>query len=134
MNSDAAPVLTMTDDDPVTRQIIGAAIEVHRGLGPGLLESVYEEVLASELAGIGLDVKRQVAVPIKWRGRELGQPLRLDLVVADSVIVEVKAIEEVLKVHKAQLLSYMRLAGIRKGLLLNFHVSLLRDGITRCSI
>jgi GxxExxY protein len=119
-------------DDPITRKIIGAAIEVHRGLGPGLLESIYEEVLAVEVAALGLEVRRQVAVPVSWKGRELANPLRLDMLVADSVIVEVKAVEEVLKVHKAQLLSYMRLADKRHGLLLNFHVPVLKDGITRC--
>jgi GxxExxY protein len=122
------------DDDPVTREIIGAAIEVHRGLGPGLLESVYEDVLSQEVAGRGLEVRRQVSVPLMWKGRELSHPLRLDLLVADSVIVEVKAIEDVLKVHKAQLLSYMRLSGKRRGLLLNFHVAMLKNGITRCSL
>ncbi len=122
------------EDDPVTREIIGAAIEVHRGLGPGLLESVYEDVLTQEVAARGLEVRRQVSVPIMWKGRELSQPLRLDMLVADAVIVEVKAIEDVLKVHKAQLLSYMRLSGKRRGLLLNFHVAVLKNGITRCSL
>jgi GxxExxY protein len=122
------------EDDPVTREIIGAAIEVHRGLGPGLLESVYEDVLTQEVAARGLEVRRQVSVPIMWKGRELSQPLRLDMLVADVVIVEVKAIEDVLKVHKAQLLSYMRLSGKRRGLLLNFHVAVLKNGITRCSL
>ena len=122
------------EDDPVTREIIGAAIEVHRGLGPGLLESVYEDVLTQEVAARGLGVRRQVSVPIMWKGRELSQPLRLDMLVADAVIVEVKAIEDVLKVHKAQLLSYMRLSGKRRGLLLNFHVAVLKNGITRCSL
>ena len=122
------------EDDPVTREIIGAAIEVHRGLGPGLLESVYEDVLTQEVAARGLEVRRQVSVPIMWKGRELSQPLRLDMLVADAVIVEVKAIEDVLKVHEAQLLSYMRLSGKRRGLLLNFHVAVLKNGITRCSL
>jgi GxxExxY protein len=122
------------EDDPVTREIIGAAIEVHRGLGPGLLESVNEDVLTQEVAARGLEVRRQVSVPIMWKGRELSQPLRLDMLVADAVIVEVKAIEDVLKVHKAQLLSYMRLSGKRRGLLLNFHVAVLKNGITRCSL
>jgi GxxExxY protein len=85
------------EDDPVTREIIGAAIEVHRGLGPGLLESVYEDVLTQEVAARGLEVRRQVSVPIMWKGRELSQPLRLDMLVADAVIVEVKAIEDVFK-------------------------------------
>lgn len=127
-------VMLKPEDDSITRVIIGAAIEVHRGLGPGLLESVYEDVLAQEIVARGLEVRRQVTVPLKWKGKELMHSLRLDLLVADSVIVEVKALEEVLKVHKAQLLSYMRLSGVRKGLLLNFHVAALRHGITRCSI
>lgn len=127
-------VMLKPEDDPVTREIIGAAIEVHRGLGPGLLEAVYEDVLTQEIVARGLEVRRQVTVPLRWRGKDLVHSLRLDLLVADSVIVEVKSVEEVLKVHKAQLLSYMRLSGIRRGLLLNFHVAALRHGITRCVI
>jgi len=127
-------VLTAPDDDPVTRTTIGAAIEVHRVLGPGLLESVYEECLAEEMVRAGLAVRRQVLVPIKWRGKELATPLKLDVLVNDEVILEIKSVEEVLKVHKAQLTSYLRLAGKKRGLLLNFHVAYLKDGITRCVV
>jgi GxxExxY protein len=119
-------------DDPLTRQIIGAAIEVHRGLGPGLLEAVYEECLVLELQSAGLSVARQASVPLVWRGKALSHALRLDLLVNDAVIVEIKSVESVLKVHKAQLLSYMRLTGKAQGLLINFNVTVLKEGITRC--
>jgi GxxExxY protein len=119
-------------DDPLTRQIIGAAIEVHRGLGPGLLEAIYEECLVLELQNAGLSVARQASVPLVWRGKALSHPLRLDLLVNDAVIIEIKSVESVLKVHKAQLLSYMRLAGKARGLLINFNVTILKEGITRC--
>jgi GxxExxY protein len=119
-------------DDPLTHQIIGAAIEVHRGLGPGLLESVYEECLVIELLRVGLSVSRQVSVPLVWRDQQLSHPLRIDLLVSDQVIVEVKSIEAVLKVHKAQLLSYMRLSSKKRGLLINFNVDILKSGVTRC--
>jgi GxxExxY protein len=119
-------------DDPLTRKIIGAAIEVHRGLGPGLLEAVYEECLVLELQSAGLSVDRQASVPLVWRGRMLSHPLRLDVLVNEAVILEVKSVEIVLKVHKAQLLSYMRLAGKGRGLLINFNVTVLKEGITRC--
>jgi GxxExxY protein len=114
----------------VTSKIIGAAIEVHRILGPGLLESMYETALCIELEVRGLTVARQVLVPAYYRGRLLGN-YRVDLVVADLVVVEVKCVVVVAPVCEAQLLTYMRLTGKRVGLLLNFHSPLLREGITR---
>lgn len=118
-------------DDPLTREIIGGAIEVHRALGPGLLESVYEECLAHELMERGLSVARQVPLPVVFKGRRLDCGYRMDLIVNDLVILEIKAIERVLPVHEAQLLSYLKLGGKKVGLLLNFHVPYMRDGVVR---
>jgi len=114
----------------VTEQIIGAAIEVHRHLGPGLLESVYEEALAVEFDLRGLPYARQVPVPLAYKGREIGE-YRLDLLVADSVVVEVKSVERQDPVFTAQLLTYLRLAGKRVGLLINFNTHLLKQGVKR---
>ncbi|KGE86602.1 MAG: GxxExxY protein [Phaeodactylibacter xiamenensis] len=111
-------------------QIVGCAIEVHKHLGPGLLESVYEECLVEELRIRGLKVERQVLVPIAYKGRELSTPLRLDLLVNDIIIIELKAVEIVLPVHKAQLLSYLMLTEKPKGLLLNFHT----DNIVKSAV
>lgn len=115
----------------LTRQIIGCAITVHRELGPGLLESIYEEALCVELELAGLRVTRQKRVPIIYREKPLATPLKLDLLVEEMVIVEVKAVETVIPVHEAQLLSYLRLTTKDVGLLLNFNVATLRDGIRR---
>jgi GxxExxY protein len=117
--------------DPLTGAIIGAAIEVQKALGPGLLESIYEECLSVELTDRGLTVKRQLLVPISYKGRTFECGFRLDLLVEDTVIVELKAIEKVLPVHEAQLLSHMKLLKKRVGLLINFNSALLRDGILR---
>ncbi len=115
----------------VTEQVIGAAMEVHSTLGPGLLESAYETCLASELTRRGLVVERQKTLPITYHGLELDAGYRLDLLVQEEVIVEVKAVETLAPVHGAQLLSYLRLSGCRVGLLLNFNVVRLKDGIQR---
>lgn len=112
-------------------QTIGAAIEVHRTLGPGLLESAYEECMAHELALRNIPFSRQVAVPVDYKGVRLDCGFRLDLVIADTVIVELKAVERLLPLHDAQLLTYLRLTGKTIGLLLNFHVDDLRSGIRR---
>jgi GxxExxY protein len=118
--------------DPVTSSIIAAAIEVHRILGPGLLEAVYEECLCHEFQLRGIPFVRQVCIPVVYKGVGVrGASYRLDLVVADQVIVEIKAVEEVLRVHKAQLLSYLRISGKPKGLLINFNVPYLPEGISR---
>jgi len=100
--------------------IVGCAIEVHRELGPGLLESVYENCLVKELQSKGFEVKRQVTVPVLYKGEDAGAALKLDVLVEDLIIIELKAVESILPVHKAQLLSYMKLAGKPKGLLINF--------------
>lgn len=117
--------------EEITGQIIAGAIEVHKKFGPGLLESAYEACLCHELMLRGLSVARQVPLPIEYKGVHLDCGYRLDLVVADSVIVELKSIEKLLPIHEAQLLTYLRLSGKRVGLLLNFNVKLLTDGIVR---
>jgi len=117
--------------DPRTEEIIGAAIEVHRELGPGLLESIYEECLCRELATRGIPFHRQVPLPVTYKGVKLDCDFRVDLVVFDEVVVELKAVESILPVHEAQLLSYMKLLQKRYGLLINFCVPALKDGIRR---
>jgi GxxExxY protein len=119
----------MNDINQLTEQIIGASIEVHREKGPGLLESAYEACLAHELSLRGISSARQVSVPLSYKGIEVA--FRADLIVKDQVLVELKAIETVLPVHKAQVLSYIRETGHQVGLLINFHVPKLVDGITR---
>ncbi|MFI5356759.1 MAG: GxxExxY protein [Opitutales bacterium] len=118
-------------DTEVTEKIIGAAIEVHRQLGPGLLESVYEAALAYELTQLGLAVERQKPVPIAYKTLSFDEGLRLDLLVAGEVIVELKCIDTILPIHEAQLLSYLKLTGLTVGLLINFKVSVLKQGIKR---
>lgn len=115
----------------ISHNVIGAAIEVHRLLGPGLLESIYEVALCKELRLRGLTVSRQINVPINYKGEVLDCCLKLDLLVENSVIVEVKSAEQLSAVHKAQLLTYLRLQQLWLGLLINFNVELLRDGVRR---
>ncbi len=115
----------------VTGAIIGSAIEVHRVLGPGLLESAYEECLCRELAFREIPYSRQQPLPIEYKGAQLDCGYRLDLVVAEQVVVEVKAVEGLLPIHQAQLLTYMKLGGWKVGLLVNFNVPVLKDGIRR---
>jgi len=116
--------------DPRTSPIIGAAIELHRNLGPGLLESAYEECLCHALHLRGLDFKRQVALPLLYKGLKLDCGYKLDLTVQDEIILELKAVEKLLPVREAQLLTYLRLTGTRVGLLINFNVPL-TQGIVR---
>ena len=111
--------------------MIGAAIEVHRALGPGLLESVYEVALAEELRAREIPFERQKPVPIRYKGLILEPGLRLDLVVGGELIVEVKSVEQLNDVHAAQLLTYLRMTGCPVGLLLNFNVAVLRHGLKR---
>jgi GxxExxY protein len=117
--------------DHITEAIIGAAIEVHRALGPGLLESAYEACLAFELAQQGLKVEQQKPLPVVYKEVKLDCGYRLDLLVEDSVIVEIKAVDQLSPIHHAQLLSYLRLSGRKVGLLINFNVQVLKDGIQR---
>ncbi len=114
-----------------TDPIIGAAIEVHRLLGPGLLEETYEACLCHELHLRGVGFQRQVHLPIIYKGIRLASAYRIDLIVNDLVIVELKAIEQILPLHEAQLLTYLRHTGKRVGLLINFNVPLLKNGIRR---
>lgn len=121
----------MNDVNRVTEKIIGAAIEVHRHLGPGLLESTYEACLVYELQAVGLSVERQKSLPVVYKKIKLDQGYRLDLLVENQVIVELKVVEKLTPVHEAQLLSYLKLSGCKVGLLINFNVKLLKYGIKR---
>ncbi len=120
----------MTENE-ITYQIRGAIFDVYNELGPGLLESVYEEALVFELNQRGLHVERQVEVPIQYKGNELKTPLRLDLLIENQVIVELKSVEEMKPVFAKQLLTYLRLLDKRTGLLVNFSDEDIRDGIQR---
>jgi len=115
----------------ITETIIGAAIAVHRTFGPGLLESAYESCLAYDLMREGLKVQQQKPLPVVYRGVNLECGYRLDLMVEDEVIVEIKSIEKLLPIHKAQLMSYLKLSGCKVGLLINFNVEVLKNGIQR---
>jgi len=119
------------DIDQVTEQVIGAAIEVHKALGPGLLESAYEECLSRELSLRGVPSERQVPLPVDYKGTRLDCGYRLDFLVAGAVIVEIKAIGVIEPIHEAQLLTYLRLGKCKVGLLINFNVPVLKDGVRR---
>lgn len=118
-------------DDPVTRAVIGAAIAVHRVLGPGLLESAYQACLAHELGRRDIVFQREVVLPVDYEGVRLDCGYRLDFVVADSVILEIKSVDKVNNLHLAQLLTYLRLSGKPHGLLINFNEELLKHGLYR---
>ena len=120
-----------TPINDISSAIIGAAIEVHRTLGPGLLESAYEQCLAHELSLRQIPFEQQKPLPLDYKGIRLDCSYRLDFLVADSVVVEIKAIEALLPIHQAQLLSYLKLRGWKLGLVINFHAPLLREGIKR---
>ena len=121
----------MKNLNDLTYQIIGCAYKVHRTLGPGLLESTYEHCLSEELTLIGLKFERQLGLPVVYNNRILEAGYRVDLVVEDSVIIELKSVDQIAPIHKAQLLTYMKLSGKGLGLLINFNVANLQDGITR---
>ncbi len=114
-----------------SNDIIGACIEVHKTLGPGLLESTYEECLCRELSMRNLAFQRQVGLPVQYKGVKLDCGYRLDLIVEQSVIVELKSIESLLSIHEAQLLTYLKLSGLSIGLLVNFNETLLKNGLKR---
>ena len=122
--------MTWTHDE-LTERIIGAAIAVHRTLGPGLLESTYEECLAAELEFCGIGFVKQVALPIIYRDRALVRGYRLDFLVDDRVILELKAIEKIASIHEAQMLTYLRLSELEVGLIINFNSTPLKSGIRR---
>jgi len=121
----------MRDKDELTGLIIGAAIEVHRELGPGLLESVYQSCLVMELEELGLNVRTELSMPVVYKGTELDQGYRIDILVENEVVIELKTVEKLTDVHTAQILTYMRLGDYPKGLLINFKVKLLKNGIKR---
>jgi len=115
----------------LSSRIIGAAIEVHKALGPGLLESTYEECICHELSIGGLSLERQKPLAVRYKGINLDCGYRLDVVVEDAIILELKSCEKIEPIHKAQLLTYLKLSGFKLGLLLNFNVTLMREGIVR---
>ena len=121
----------MAPEEDIGRAVIGAAIKVHSVVGPGLLESAYEACLIYELEKQRLRVKTQIAIPLRYEEILVEQGYRLDLLVEDLVVVELKTVPTILPVHRSQLLSYLRLGGFRLGYLLNFHVAQMRDGIVR---
>jgi GxxExxY protein len=120
-----------SEHDRVARQIVDSAFAVHTTLGLGLLESVYEQCLATELRTRNFSVERQVAVPVVYRNTRMEAGLRMDMVVEGLVIVEAKAVETILPIHEAQLLTYLKLSGLQLGLLINFNVTLIKNGIRR---
>jgi GxxExxY protein len=120
----------MTENE-IGRLVVDAAIAVHRELGPGLLETVYEVILAHQLRQHGLRAERQVAIPIEYRGVKFDEAFRADIMVERKVVLELKSIEQVTRVHKKQLQTYLRLTGYKLGFLLNFGESLMKKGITR---
>jgi GxxExxY protein len=124
-------VQAVLEVNKTTEAIIGAAIEVHRHLGPGLLESAYEECLCQELMLRNIPFKRQFPLPVSYKGKDLDCGYRIDLLVNDEVVVELKAVENLLPIHEAQTLTYMKLGGWHVGLLLNFNVPILKSGIKR---
>jgi GxxExxY protein len=118
-------------DSDLTEIIIGSAIEVHRALGPGLLESVYEECLCYELGLRGILFERQKSLPLKYKDVRLEAGYRLDLVIENKIVVELKCVEKILPVHEAQIMTYLRLSKLKTGLLINFFTPVLKDGIRR---
>ncbi len=121
----------MRREDALSQEIIGAAIEVHRYLGPGLLESIYEHCMLKELRLRGISVQHQQPLPVSYKGEVLDCEYRLDLLVDDAVVVELKTVKRLEPIHDAQLLSYLKLSGYRLGLLINFNVPVLRHGVKR---
>ena len=117
--------------DEVSNRVIGCAIEVHRHLGPGLLESAYEQCLAHELSRNGIGFQLQLALPVQYKDVRLDCGYRIDILVENQLIVELKSVEEIRGIHEAQLLTYMKSAGMKIGLLMNFNVTKLKDGIQR---
>ena len=117
--------------EELSHQVLAACIEVHRELGPGLLESAYEECLCRELSLRSLAFTRQVPVPVFYKGVRLDCGYRLDIVVGDKLLLEIKSVDEIHPIHEAQLMTYLRLSGLRVGLLINFNVAILKEGVVR---
>ena len=118
-------------ENEISKLIVNAAYHIHRGLGPGLLESVYEEIMYHELQQQGLAVKKQEAIPVNWKGLTMEMGFRADIIVENKVVIELKSVETVAPVHFKQLLTYLKLINIKLGLLINFNVPLIKDGIIR---
>jgi GxxExxY protein len=119
------------NENELSHNIIKAAIEVHKQLGPGLLESVYEECLCHELHSLGIPFERQKGLPVEYKGNKLDCGFRMDILVDNKVIVEVKAVDGMLPIHDAQVLTYLKLSGLKLGLLINFNTKILKDGVKR---
>ena len=117
--------------DPVSGKVLGAAIEVHKHLGPGLLESLYNRALRVEFVLRGIRFRHQMPVPVSYKGESLGDDFKLDLLIEEKLVVEIKAVSQLNPIHEAQLLTYLKLTCIHTGLLINFNVRLLKDGIKR---
>lgn len=120
----------MTENE-ISKIIVNTSYNIHSKLGPGLLESVYEEILYYELKKLGFEVKRQKAIPVIWKELEMKLGFRADLIVENKVIIELKSVETIAPVHPKQLLTYLKLTGLKLGLLINFNENLIKDGITR---
>ncbi len=125
------PAGPQRQNDPLTEAVIGSAIEVHKALGPGLLESAYEECLCYELSQRGISFQRQVPLPIRYKSVKLDCAYRMDILVPKRLIVELKTVDRLAGIHEAQLLTYMRLSSVPVGLLINFHTPVLKSGIRR---
>lgn len=123
--------MPLYEAEQLTGRIIGLAIEVHRELGPGLLESAYEQCLWHELTTAGISARRQIDLPLRYKGFRLDCSYRIDILVDEAVVLEIKAVEKTLPIHEAQLLTYLRLGRYPVGLILNFNVPVLKDGILR---
>lgn len=121
----------MIEEDLLTKKVIGSAIEIHKELGPGLLESAYQSCLEYELKEAGFDVKKELFFPIRYKELVLNQSYRIDLLIENKLVIELKTVEFLSDVHLAQILTYMKFGGFNKGLLLNFNVKLMKDGIKR---
>lgn len=122
------------ETDVLTQKVIGCAIEVHKQLGPGLLESTYESCLMHELQQIGIEAINQVELPIQYKEMKIDAGYRLDILLPDQLIIELKAVDKLAPIHTAQLITYLKLSGIKTGLLINFNVTKLVDGIKRISV
>ena len=123
--------MKIMDENQLSNEVIGAAIEVHKTIGPGLLESIYQECMVYELTNRGFQTAREVSLPVRYKGLQFPAAYRADIVVEDKLILELKAVEVLLPVYSAQLLSYLRMSGLKLGLLINFCVPHLRDGVKR---
>ncbi|MBI5114838.1 GxxExxY protein [Candidatus Poribacteria bacterium] len=121
-------------DERLVDTVITAAIRVHQELGPGLMESIYELALIEELADAGVEAKRQVEIPVRYRGKPLGVGFRADIVVENSLLIEVKSVSELTDVHTAQIMTYLKLLRFKRGFLINFNKKLLKNGLKRISI